>query len=64
VRLSGANVHDSKMLEPLLDAIPPIHGKRRPVKLRHDQRIAVPQGCKGLIETEAGAVRASKPWSV
>lgn len=28
VRLSGANVHDSRMLDPLLDAIPPIHGKR------------------------------------
>nr|WP_134682161.1 IS5 family transposase [Paracoccus ravus] len=27
-RLSGASVHDSWMIEPLLDAIPPIHGKR------------------------------------
>ena len=42
MRLSGANVHDSRMLDPLLDAIPPIHGKRgrprhRPGKLHADK---------------------------
>lgn len=42
VLLSGANVHDSRMLEPLLDALPPIQGKtgrprRRPEKLHADK---------------------------
>ncbi|MBB2160663.1 IS5 family transposase [Gluconacetobacter sacchari] len=42
VLLSGANVHDSRMLEPLLDAIPAIRGKRgrpkhRPAKLHADK---------------------------
>ncbi|MBF0860291.1 IS5 family transposase [Gluconobacter sp. LMG 31484] len=42
VLLSGANVHDSRMLEPLLDALPPIQGKngrprRRPGKLHADK---------------------------
>ncbi|WP_397245365.1 IS5 family transposase [Paracoccus mutanolyticus] len=42
VRLSGANLHDSRMLEPLLDAIPPVQGKRgrprkRPGKLHADK---------------------------
>ncbi|WP_134682229.1 IS5 family transposase [Paracoccus ravus] len=40
-RLSGANVHDSGMHDPLLDAIPPMYGKRgrprcRPGKLHAD----------------------------
>ena len=44
MRLSGANVHDSRMLDPLLDAIPPIHGKRgrprhRPGKLHADTHL-------------------------
>lgn len=48
VRLSGANVHDSKMLEPLLDAIPPIHGQRgrprqRPGKLHADKGYDYPR---------------------
>jgi transposase len=45
VRLSGANVHDSKLLEPLIDAIPPVVGPRgrpgrprfRPAKLHADK---------------------------
>jgi IS5 family transposase len=45
VIISGANVHDSKMLEETVDAIPPLHlpGKRRgrprkrPVKLHADK---------------------------
>jgi transposase len=45
VRLSAANVHDSKLLEPLVDAIPPIVGPRgrpgrprkRPAKLHADK---------------------------
>jgi IS5 family transposase len=45
VRLSAANVHDSKVLEPLVDAIPPIVGPRgrpgrprfRPAKLHADK---------------------------
>jgi transposase len=45
VRLSGANVHDSKLLEPLIDAIPPVVGPRgrpgrprfRPDKLHADK---------------------------
>ncbi|MDQ1902706.1 IS5 family transposase [Paracoccus sp. WLY502] len=48
VRLSGANVHDSRMLDPLLDAIPPIHGKRgrprhRPGKLHADKGYDYPR---------------------
>ncbi|NHO43264.1 hypothetical protein GOB83_14000 [Acetobacter fabarum] len=42
VRLSGANVHDSGMLAPLLAAVPAIRGKRgypkhRPAKLHADK---------------------------
>jgi transposase len=45
VRLSAANVHDSKLLESLVDAIPPIVGPRgrpgrprkRPAKLHTDK---------------------------
>ena len=45
VRLSAANVHDSKLLEPVVDAIPPIVGRRgrpgrprfRPSKLHADK---------------------------
>jgi transposase len=45
VRLAAANVHDSKLLEPLVDAIPPIIGPRgrpgrprfRPTKLHADK---------------------------
>lgn len=36
VLLSGANVHDSRMLEPLLDALPSIRGRK-------DDRAAVPE---------------------
>ncbi len=46
--LSGANVHDSRMIEPLLDAIPPIRGKRgrprrRPGKLHADKEYDYPR---------------------
>jgi transposase len=45
VRLSAANAHDSRLLEPLIDAIPPILGPRgrpgrprkRPAKLHADK---------------------------
>ena len=45
VRLSAANVHDSRMLEATLDAIPPIRQprggrgrpRRRPIKLHADK---------------------------
>ena len=42
VRLSAANVHDSKEFEPLLDAVRPIKGlwgrpRRRPAKLHADK---------------------------
>jgi transposase len=48
VRLSGANLHDSRLLDPLLDAIPPIHGKRgrprhRPGKLHADKGYDCPR---------------------
>lgn len=48
VRLSGANVHDSRMIEPMLDAIPPIYGKRgrprhRPGKLHADKGYDYPR---------------------
>ena len=48
VRLSGANIHDSRMLEPLLDAIPPLRGKRgrprhRPGKLHADKGYDYPR---------------------
>ena len=48
VRLSGANVHDSRMLEPLLDAIPSLRGKRgrpryRPGKLHADKGYDYPR---------------------
>lgn len=40
--LSGANLHDSKMFTPLLDAVPPIHRskgrpRKRPDKLHADK---------------------------
>ncbi|MFC3169587.1 IS5 family transposase [Paracoccus fontiphilus] len=55
VRLSGANVHDSRMLDPLLDAIPPIHGKRgrprhRPGKLHADKGYDYPRCCKACTK--------------
>jgi len=42
IRQSAANVHDSKMLEETLDAIPPLRGRRgrprqRPAKLHADK---------------------------
>lgn len=42
VKLSAANVNDGKMLESMLDAIPPVRGKRgrprqRPAKLHADK---------------------------
>ncbi|MTH79163.1 IS5 family transposase [Paracoccus aestuariivivens] len=48
VRLSGANVHDSRMIEPLLDAIPRIRGKRgrprhRPGRLHADKGYGYPR---------------------
>jgi IS5 family transposase len=43
VGLSAANTHDSKLLERLVDAVPPIKGprgrpRRRPAKLHGDKR--------------------------
>ena len=51
VTLSGANVHDSKMLEATLDAIHPVRGHRgrpgrprqRPVKLHADKAYDYPR---------------------
>jgi transposase len=43
VEVSAANVHDSRMVEPMLDAIPPLHTGRpgrprcRPAKLHADK---------------------------
>ncbi|MGE3267327.1 MAG: IS5 family transposase [Chloroflexota bacterium] len=56
VRLSAANVHDSKLLEPLLDAIPPIIGPRgrpgrprfRPAKQHADKAYDSPEKRRAL----------------
>ena len=50
VLLSGANVHDSKLLEPLVDAVQPIRRpvgqpgrpRKRPAKLHADKGYAYP----------------------
>jgi transposase len=56
VRLSGANVHDSVLLEPVVDAIPPIVGPRgrpgrprfRPAKLHGDKAYDFPEKRRAL----------------
>ncbi len=53
VTLSAANVHDSRLLEALLDAIPPIRQprrgrgrpRRRPAKLHADKSYDYPRCC-------------------
>jgi IS5 family transposase len=54
LELTSANVHDSSMLEPVLDAVPPVrqcHGRprRRPAKLHGDKGYDYPRcrrGCR------------------
>src|SRR5258707_8444314 len=56
VRISGSNVHDSKMLEETVDAIPPLrlprHGRgrprKRPVKLHADKGYDYPRCRRAL----------------
>jgi transposase len=56
VALSAANVHDSLLLEPLIDAIPPIVGRRgrpgrprfRPAKLHGDKAYDYPEKRRAL----------------
>ena len=53
VALTGANVHDSKVLAELVDSIVPVRGKRgrprkRPGKLHADKGYDFP-GCRGFL---------------
>jgi transposase len=53
VLVSAANVHDSKMFEPLLDAVPPVQGpwgrpRKRPPKLHADKGYDVPR-CRAYL---------------
>lgn len=53
IRITGANVHDIKMLETMVDAIPPIQGlrgrpRKRPDKLHADKAYAAKAVRKAL----------------
>jgi transposase len=57
VRLSAANIHDSRLFEEMIDAVPPIrHGvgrlQRRPAKLHADKGYDFPQ-CRGALRRRA-----------
>jgi len=57
VRLTAANIHDSRLFEELIDAVPPVRqgrGRpcRRPAKLHADKGYDVPQ-CRRALRQRA-----------
>ena len=53
IRLTAANIHDSRVFEDLIDAVPPIRQRRgrprrRPAKLHADKAYDVPRCCEAL----------------
>jgi transposase len=64
VLTSAANVHDSKLFEPLLDAIPPVQGprgrpRRRPARLHADKGYDVPR-CRQYLRRYGIACRIAR----
>jgi hypothetical protein len=67
--LSAANVHDSRLLEPLLDAVPPIRQcagrpRKRPGKLHADKGYDYPPAAGGVSSrvSRDGRSRAANAW--
>ena len=63
--LSAANVHDSRLLEPLLDAVPPIRQcagrpRKRPGKLHADKGVRLPTAAAGPARRR-GIAPADRP---
>nr|WP_256445786.1 hypothetical protein [Skermanella sp. TT6] len=66
VTLSAANIHDSRMLEATVDAIPPIRQcagrpRRRPAKLHAGALANAESGTKAMISGAAGVRCADAP---
>ena len=64
VLVSAANVHDSTMFEPLLDAIPPVQGpwgrpRKRPAKLHADKGYDV-RRCRAYLRRYGIACRIAR----
>src|SRR5207244_421172 len=64
VLVSAANVHDSKMFEPLLDAVPPVQGpwgrpRKRPAKLHADKGYDFPR-CRAYLRRYGVACRIAR----
>jgi transposase len=62
--VSAANVHDSKLFEPLLGAIPPVQGPRgrprkRPAKLHADKGYDYPR-CRAYLRRYGVACRIAR----
>jgi transposase len=62
--LTGANRHDSKVFEPLIDAIPPItqpsgQRRRRPAKLHADKAYDIPR-CRRFLHRRHIRVRIAR----
>jgi len=64
VRLTAANIHDSRLFEELIDAVPPVRqgrGRpcRRPAKLHADKGYDVPQ-CRRALRQRAMQSRIAR----
>jgi transposase len=64
VGLSAANTHDSTMLEPVVDAVPPIRGRRgrparRPAKLHADKGYDYPK-CRRVLRARGITARIAR----
>ncbi len=63
--LSGANVHDMRMLGPTLDAVPPVknglvgHPRRRPERVHADKGYDY-RACREAVRRRGGAARIAR----